>query len=494
MAAPRVFLSYADDALWWVRDCFKPYFDIGNVVLVDCKAEDVAFGEFKSALDDYLEGSVAVVAFVSKKYMKQEGTVAAWEKSLSEKVRRRLIFVPVMLDADAIDWWQKLRRTERLTSLSRDYQYANFTDGGEFALPSSAKPQYLQKIAKLAERIKDEIFRAPDPEPPVAPPLPHERQTVVFLGHPSASLPADLQDEVQQVADALGATAVKWSDQWRKNPGTDLTADDDPVFVQPITDAEAADYVENPNKISTYLAALGRANARVAIWLPKKYRDSEFEQAAEAGAGESKFPALRTDAPQDLANWLRGETQLPYITDAMVVQVEGSGTPEGVPSENTKAIVDQLRTEMWNIVNGVVEKPRPASPAWQFWDTQFGKQIRILPGSRAIVAIHDLDINPSADPMVIRQGVERKFKKIHEAVKAEQLVRQNAGKPPLKLFWTALLVNNGGLLPFSNYPDDGLYKDWRLLEFSQAADDDLQPDPASLAVFRTNLHAWAIAP
>ena len=62
MAAPRVFLSYADDALWWVRDCFKPYFDIGNVVLVDCKAEDVAFGEFKSALDDYLEGYVAVVA------------------------------------------------------------------------------------------------------------------------------------------------------------------------------------------------------------------------------------------------------------------------------------------------------------------------------------------------------------------------------------------------------------------------------------------------
>ena len=86
MAAPRVFLSYADDALWWVRDCFKPYFDIGNVVLVDCKAEDVAFGEFKSALDDYLEGSVAVVAFVSKKYMKQEGTVAAWEKSLSVRL------------------------------------------------------------------------------------------------------------------------------------------------------------------------------------------------------------------------------------------------------------------------------------------------------------------------------------------------------------------------------------------------------------------------
>jgi hypothetical protein len=498
MAAPRVFLSYADDDLWWVRECFKPYFNIGNVVLVDCKAEDVAFGELKTALDDYLEGAVAVVAFVSKKYTELEGTVAEWEKSLSEKVRRRLIFVPVMLDADAIEWWQGLRRTKRLTSLSRDYEYADFTEGGQLALPGPAKPQYLQRIAKLAEKVKEQIFSKStgDPPPPPPPPPP---QTVVFLGHPSASLPADLQDEVQQVADALGATAVQWSDKWRKNPGTDLAADADPVFVQPITDAEAADYVEDPNKISTYLAALGRANARVAIWLPKKYGDSEFEKAAAAGADESKFPVLRTDAPQDLANWLRGKTQLPYLTDAMVVQVEGSGTPEGVPSESTKAIVDQLRTEVWNIVSGVVEKPRPASPAWQFWDTQFGRQIKILPGSRAVVAIHDLDINPSADPMVIRRGVERKFKKIYEAVTAEQLVRQRAGKPPLKLFWTALLVNNGGLLPFSSYPDDGLYKDWRLLEFSQPVDDDQGgsapvPDPASLAVFRTNLHAWAIAP
>ena len=124
------------------------------------------------------------------------------------------------------------------------------------------------------------------------------------------------------------------------------------------------------------------------------------------------------------------------------------------------------------------------------------KTIKILPGSRAVVAIHDLDINPSLAPK-LNAGVENKFKVINEAVSGGATERQN-GKPPLKVFWTALLVNNGELLPFSNYPDDGLYKDWRLLEFSQADDDQggpaPVPDPASLAVFRTNLHAWAIAP
>jgi hypothetical protein len=216
MAAPRVFLSYADDDLWWVRDCFKPYFNIGNVVLVDCKADDIAFGELKTALDEYLEGSVAVVAFVSENYIKQEGTVAAWEKSLSETNRRRLIFVPVMLDADGIDWWQRLRRSGGLSSLSRDYQFANFTDGGAYALPGPAKPQYIQKIAKLAEKLREEIFRAPDPRrvvtdpqpprPPVGPVAPHD-EPVVAPNRPrfdvALSFPGARRNYVRQVADSL---------------------------------------------------------------------------------------------------------------------------------------------------------------------------------------------------------------------------------------------------------------------------------------------------
>jgi hypothetical protein len=49
-------------------------------------------------------------------------------------------------------------------------------------------------------------------------------------------------------------------------------------------------------------------------------------------------------------------------------------------------------------------------------------------------------------------------------------------------------------LPFSNYPSDGLYKEWCLLEFSDqngGGVSKLMPDPSSLAVFRTNLVAWA---
>jgi hypothetical protein len=100
MVAPRVFLSYAREDTWWVR-LFQHYFDLGNVVFVDYHAKSVGLDELKAAMDEQF--AVVVVAFVSKRYMQQKGTVAEWEKSLSEKDRRCLIFVPVVLDADAIE-------------------------------------------------------------------------------------------------------------------------------------------------------------------------------------------------------------------------------------------------------------------------------------------------------------------------------------------------------------------------------------------------------
>src|ERR1700681_3869105 len=100
--APRVFFSYAGEDWWWFDELFRPYFKVGPVRILDYKDESVAFGELTSALNGRIEGSAAVVAFVSGKYLRKKWTVAEWEKGLTEAERRRLVFVPILLDADSI--------------------------------------------------------------------------------------------------------------------------------------------------------------------------------------------------------------------------------------------------------------------------------------------------------------------------------------------------------------------------------------------------------
>ncbi len=509
--APRVFFSYTGDDEWWI-DLFRPFFKVGPVRILDYKDESVAFGELRKALDGRIEGSDVVVAFVSRNYIDRKWTVAEWEKGLSEAEQRRLIFVPILLDADSIVWWEQRRLEKRLPGLSDDYQPSIFSnDNGRYALPSRETPKYIQKIVDLASTLQKRLNSRKDVPP--RPDAPTKTLDVVLLGHPSASLPPDLQAETQQLVSALGTSVVTWDDGWRAEeaPRAAIEPKADPVFVQPITNAEAADYIKDRNKTNEYLAEVGRPKSRVAIWLPTSYPNRKFEQAAKEGAttrsadekNPARYPVLLANSPEGLAKWLWAEISGPTSPDEkMTVQVEGMGTdkvssPEDVIAAKLK--VDHLRDAVWGIVNHVVAKPKPASPALQFWQTQFGKQIKNIKGSRAIVAIHDLDIRPNSDLDFVRQQVEIKFEDVQNVVEAEQKQRIKDGKPCLNLFWTALLVNNADALPYSHYPDDGRFKDWRLLEFTPSDKKGGErsvpvPDPVSLAVFRMNLLAWAATP
>jgi hypothetical protein len=130
--AYRVFFSYASEDQSWVR-VFKNWFKPTgvHVKIIDYLADDaIGFGELGKALDEQIYRSAVVIAFVSASYRAKTWTVREWEQSLSEVQRRRLLFVPVMLDADGKAWWRRLRADQKLTQLSRDYQYEDFTTIG----------------------------------------------------------------------------------------------------------------------------------------------------------------------------------------------------------------------------------------------------------------------------------------------------------------------------------------------------------------------------
>ena len=256
MAAPRIFFSYASEDSVWV-DAFQKSkgFDIGEARVLDYKAEEVGYGALKEALDEQIEGSAVVVAFVSVDYYKKIWTVAEWEKSLTEAQRGRLVFVPIMLDADAVDWWRRLRGEGKLSSLSRDYSYWSFLDAGGRRLDITPGETVVNgKIFRLTRQIRADLENKPCTKAnganekstgltkgdgggaedhsetaftaiattgtSTAPPLTQGAGAeIVVLGHPAAALPPEMAEHIGKLCESLRKRNVQtnaWRDGWRR--------------------------------------------------------------------------------------------------------------------------------------------------------------------------------------------------------------------------------------------------------------------------------------
>jgi hypothetical protein len=506
--APRVFLSFASEDAWWVksfthRDLFGR--QLGHVRVENYIADDnLSFGELKPWIDKQLDKATVVIAFVSEFYRKKRWTLEEWQRSLTEYQRRRLIFVPVMLDADAKAWWAKLRESGRLSELGSNYQYSDFTDDNGGPVQISGNDAAAGKIAKLARDIR-KVLELPLEKPDCGPKIGDPE--FVLLGHPTGRFSEDIESQsnaLDKAARGRGLSVCRWKDGWRTNITARLNSSAS-IFVQPLEAGDASDQVINIGMTGKRLADAGIANARVVLWLPRGQSDPDFEAAVACAATNAvptlsapwSSPALRNDSPDDLVKWL-GFMLLPAQQldgSFPLLQIETVGSPEGSsPDSEASRLSDQLTEDFCSIVRGVIT-PEASSP-WKFWGDLFKEQIAVLPGSRAIVAVHDLDVAPSADPVATRKAIELKFQKMQSDV--EQVFNTTLDKGRLRLFWTALILRNAKALPFADYPSDGRYKGWRILRFERANACEgleqplrMKPDPASLAVFRARLSDWA---
>ncbi len=496
--APRVFLSFASEDAWWVksftdRDLFGR--QLGNVRVQNYTAdENLSFGELKPWIDKQLDRATVIIAFVSKFYREKEWTLREWNGSLTEYQRRRLIFVPVLLDADAKAWWAKQREFGKLADLGNNFQYSDFTDSNGAAVEISGNDLARGKIVRLAQEIR-KLLETPLEKPPSEPKsleLPF-----VILGHPTGRFSEDVErqcDALEEAAQGHGLRVCRWGDRWRTNISA---RDKSPasMFVQPLEPGDASDQVGNSGITGNRLTAAGFANSRVVLWLPSGQSDPDFAEAAARAASNAMpaipdpwpGPALRNETPGELVRWLAYMVFPAPQHDAPLLQIETVGSPVGSnPDSEASRLSNQLSEDFCSIVKGVTT-PEPSSP-WRFWGDLFRQQVAVLPGSRAIVAVHDLDVKPSADLLAARKAIELKFHKMQSDV--EDVLKPAGGLGKIRLFWTALILRNSRALPFADYPSDGRFKNWRLLRFEKATTGKMSPDPASLAVFRARLSEW----
>jgi TIR domain len=508
---PKIFLSYASEDVtfvnWFTR---KEWFaqQIGIVTLENYLAGDnLEFGALTEWVDKQISEATVVIAFVSEFYRSKGWTKVEWDKTLTEFRRRRLIFVPVMLDSEARAWWEDLRQRGDLNILLSDYMYSNFSDDRGKRLSISENHAVQEQIAQLARAIKAFLFAAPPvSQPPGSPEttlLPEaDAREIVVLGHPTSRFAEDLAGQASdlvQTVRAEGLSVQHWKDGWLKNSAARDEGGQSPgvsaVFVQPLAAGEASEEVAEPGKTRKRLADAGVAAPPLVLWLPRGQSDLDFEKAAAASTETlpdlptlRTRPALRTDPARDLSLQLRAILRSTPARDAPVVQIETVGSKAGQPDHEATRLSEQLIQLFGNIVNSVVTTD--STSPWRFWDELFKMQITELPGNRAIVAVHDLDVTPSADKTANRKCIELKFQRMQD------YVRETDGANKLKFFWAALIYKNAKALPFAQYPFDGRFKDWRLLSFERVeghsdTEHPVRPAPASLGAFRAQLSSWA---
>lgn len=491
--APHIFLSFASEDRHWVKQ-FKGWFcDLLGTVVVDdfLDGNNLDFGPLAEWLNEQVDEAAVMVAFVSETYIEKSWTFAEWERGLTRTRQGKLIFVPVMMHADAILWWQRLRKDGKLDALPPDFQFADLTEGGRRALLAEGS-QAIERITNFAKRIRKELERrSPDRDDgPVDKPRVDEDE-VVILGHPTAMFDDDQQAASDALATELSKLSLRpraWPDTWwvrraRSEIRSACTSSAaSPLVVQPVV-PEEADPSDHRKRTVDRLENLGVRDARVVLWLPRGQNDPAFEAAASSAEA-----AFRTDTPHGLAEWVRKvlRPDEPTGPSSLSLQIEAMG--QGNPS--AQKLCNALDGDIREILKTTLNGGSP-SPQRFFCGPNFRVQLEDLVGGRAIVAVHDLNIKPSPDRRAIRKEMEDKLKFIQDTVGE---VNKDRSGPPLDLFFVALLARHAEKFPYE-YPPDGSFKNWNLLHFdpTDQGSDPIAPRSDSEALLAGKMSRWAAA-
>lgn len=497
MHAPRIFLSYASEVEAWVKG-FKEFFKPGNAYIKDYQSGDnLPFGDLNKWLEEEIGTAAAVVLIVSEEYTKKKYTLKEWQEALSQVASRHVVFVPVMIHADAKAWWADQKRSGALSELGSAFAYCDLTDAGGHAKninndfgPITAVASQIASLAGEVKKHLDSIVAssATAAENPTVP----ARPAVLVLGHPDSKSIEDVAEAARQLIAHLrndGLEPVVWDDGWREpeaRQGAGVLAPEQRLLVvQPLARGAAGDYAESSDGLRKWVEdaiaadmppGAGQSPAiRLVPWLPRHLRNEQFE-ARVAAAQDDPEVALRHDDPKALADWLGSQLGDAASAKAAVLVLEMLGP--GSPARLRGALHDGF----YKIVE--TEVPPPIK-RWFFSNGMITDQLKLVPADRVIIAIHDLNTGHAKNHEEARAQLELKMGEVRQAT-------ERAGRKDLKIFHSVLLVTKTGMMPWIKYEQPSVFEEWCLMPFSDTADG-LAPTETAVEPFRTCLKDWVAA-
>ena len=515
MSLPIVFLSFAsEDAAWKTNFINRAWFGdlLGPVKLFDYQLGDnLPFGSLDEWVDGKIRSAAVFVAFISRFYIEKHYPLLEWWAAITPASKQDLIFVPIMLDGSAKQWWADIKRQGQLHELGEDYAYADFTDDSgrpcEIITVLGPVDKTIRRIGELARAVREYLQKHSKSTGATAAirGLPPEREAnpIAVLGHPSAIADPDVASLTDALVKALserGQKPIHWSDRWRSNASarslrSELSTNN-AIFVQPVGPGDAGDLAQSPQTLLTWIqrglglaainGTLGKSGFKTILWLPSGLHDEAFVAAASSTSNQANY-FLRNDDPETLASWLRAE-----FTDTRLPEVPIL-TLEEVDRDDAGRLRTALHTGFRAVVREVINPP---PETWTFQGEMLAKQISELQVNRAIVAVHDLNTGTSHGHREARQQLEQKLGAV--TIDVERAVKM-AGRKDLKLFWCALIVQKAEYLPWVKYPSPSRFEEWCLLPFAPQPEKEelspmVRPKPLETHVFRTYLRDWINSP
>jgi hypothetical protein len=280
MPAPRVFLSYSQANTSWVKNfCREDWFgsNLGNLVLDDYK-DTVTFGSIREWIDQHVDSSAALIAFISSAYTQSKFSQHEWELAVQLYNSGHLVLLPVILDRDAKNWWNGEKLGPKFGIIGQDeFGYLDFADRRTGRHPMGIITEdgtidaVTQKIAEVARLLTSKVATLGTRRPTasdipvvattasdirvalatasdmggasetasdirvapaaaadirVAPAAAadirvalaaHEKSPVIVLGHPTSNMQQALVPEVRELTSQLRSVGIPhhcWNDQW----------------------------------------------------------------------------------------------------------------------------------------------------------------------------------------------------------------------------------------------------------------------------------------
>jgi hypothetical protein len=500
--AKKVFLSYSSADIFWKKNFTdEDVFGLGgDVTLIDYK-DTSNFGPIKEWLTEQISNAAAVILFLSEHYVSQEYPIFEFWKSLEERTRRQIIFVPIMMDAQAIAWWREQKEIGRLNVLMSgddgEFAYSNFTDGGKPEIlcdNGRYNDQPARRIGELARLIKQRLGEVVNGDSIVDAPVRPQSQNggppnpILLLGHPTADMPPDVKqprDELRAELTKAGLPLEPWQDGWCAKAGAyseeaPQLLGRDPIFVQPLA---PGDYIaDHPQTHRDRLKkAVGKESPlavqidqrRLYLWLPKGLKDEDFESATPT-APTIHSQLSGSELAEQFCNELsRDRPLVPVIM--LEEMLQNAGLRARLSSEFRKVVEQEV-------------SPPPREFRFMVDEDasdMLEDQLAQVVGDKVILAIHDLNIQPSRNSEDALKSLDTKLASYMESVeKAQKKVRRKK----LKIFWSTLVVRNVKFFPFVKHPSPQ-FENWHLLPFN--TEGSATPKRGYSKIFLSYLHEWA---
>jgi hypothetical protein len=482
-----IFLSYSSiDEVWveqFIEDrWFLRHLGIADVYNYKVPGDAVPFGELDQQLRDKVSNSAAVVLFLSENYFPSRASHIELNTALDLFIQNRIVFVPILLDIKAKDFWNCLKNNTTYKDRLKNYLPVDFTQNNtrrRIYIGGKVDWDTTEYIRSIAETIVSKITLG---ETPLSGSPPPETKHVIVLGDPEREPPdqrfAERFSNLVTRLSTAGVAYKKWPNAWRETPKAEEERVKPPAtFLRIATSIEVRDEDRDPRTVQ-WINECGRVdgkvdNGEVILW----------NASGDSVEWKRDSPILRQEPAEALAAWLAEMFRSEVDTASPLLLI--------IDEPQHHAVED---ARYWDVVRMVSDLINVRFSGRSMNAEEFIKFVKNDRHRELIVAVLDNNVNPTVlngcGPIERFEGIVERWQEEIAAINEEKELK-------VKVIWVAVMSRLAHLNPYSTW-NKKTFEPIHVLRVQHATDEKGQrqyaPDESSAVRVASALKLWMREP